>query len=69
MSIDTTKTTISNEGDYNCECHPTKMIVTLSDGSDVCQDCQQGRFCAYQSTRIIYYHCMDIGNFHGTRVN
>ncbi len=74
MCIDTSPaiSTTSNEGEYNCDYHPTKMIVTLSDGSDICQDCQQDGFCAYQSTRtirIIYYHCMDIDNFHETRVN
>ena len=50
MCINTTTTT-SIEGDYNCDCHPTKMIVTLSDGSDVCQDCQQGGFCAYTKNK------------------
>ena len=39
VCIDTTTST-SNEGDYKCDCHPTKMIVTLSDGSDVCQNYQ-----------------------------
>ncbi len=39
--MDTSSKSKSIEGDYNCECHPTKMIITLLDGSDVCQNCQQ----------------------------